>query len=243
MSRRRWQWCQYQLLKFSPLVKDITWTLSELRPCSHLFCRRGRCGEQLVHQTLLLTLETLDNWRQQSDNLQTTCFHSTFYWQCSSIIWVQFHYHFEIQWIGWVWWPRYMGMLMVGERRVELISNQIDLNSMPWHFYWSDVEMDGRPDVSRCKQRVRGKQGWMTRKEVAGRRTWNQSIAQSVRRGPIYSNFTRECAASLPQQQSINQWKGRRPIYNLVYTAYSAFLHTASKSGVWCAGQDLLGSF
>ena len=91
--------------------------------------------------------------------------------------------------------------------------------------------MDGRPDVSGWKQRVKGKQVWMTRKEVAGRRTWNQSIAQSVRRGPIYSNFTRECAASLPQQQSINQWKRRGPIYNLVYTAYSAFLHTASKSG------------
>ena len=77
MSRRRWQWCQYQLLKFSPLVKDITWTLSEWRPCSHLFCRRRCCGEQLVHQALL-TLKTLDNWRQQSDNLQTTCFHLTF---------------------------------------------------------------------------------------------------------------------------------------------------------------------
>ena len=176
--------------------------------------------------------------RQPTNNM----FSFNFYWQCSSILWVQFYYHFEIQLIGWVWWPRYMGMLMVGER-LELISNQIDLNSMPWHFYWSDVEMDGRPDVSGWKQRVRGKQGWMTRKEVAGRRTWNQSIAQSVRQGPIYSNFTRECAASLPQQQSINQWKRRGPIYNLVYTAYSAFLHTASKSGVWCAGQDLLGSF
>ena len=82
--------------------------------------------------------------------------------------------------------------------------------------------------------------------EERGEKSWQVwvTINQSISEGPIYSNFTPECSASLPQhrhRQSINQTGGRGRIYNLVYKAYSAFLHTVQIGGFSACQPTSLG--
>ena len=72
--------------------------------------------------------------------------------------------------------------------------------------------MDGRPDVSGWKQRVRGKQGWMTRKEVAGRRTWNQSIAQPIRKASLFARERKRDSEEEVLLKMADLGGGRHPV-------------------------------
>ena len=117
----------------------------------------------------------------------------------------------------------------------------------PRHFYWLGFEMNDnrfynqsslKIDGEKRKRRMKRK----TRKELAG---WGvQSINQSARR-PIYSNFTPECLPTSVAHNTDtgNQSISRGRIYNLVYKAYSAFLHTDQIGVFRSASQHLVESW
>ena len=80
----------------------------------------------------------------------------------------------------------------------------------------SSLKIHGKKTKSRMKRK--------TRKELAG---WVQSINQSARR-PIYSNFTPECPASVPQhrhRQSINQTEPRADLQFGLQSLFRIFTH------------------
>ena len=114
------------------------------------------------------------------------------------------------------------------------------------HLYWLWLKMNDKRFDKRLSLKKHGSNEADDENEERGEKSWQVwvTINQSISEGPIYSNFTPECSASLPQhrhRQSINQTGGRGRIYNLVYKAYSAFLHTVQIGGFSACQPTSLG--
>ena len=140
-------------------------------------------------------------------------------------------FHFENIWLPW-----YGNVDCQPEDGINIKSNWFELTPLGTFIdYWDERWMTKGFSNSlwRYMDQIRPnrKRGWKGRREKSWQVGYNQSINQSATDlFQFHPGMPRICATT--PTQAINQsGGGRGRIYNLVYKAYSAFLHTVQIGG------------
>ena len=195
-------------------VLPLLWQWQWQWQWTNLFCGWGSCREKLLNWVLLLSLEALNNHHQRLQRGFS-----------SLMVFVLF-----IHWFGSVLKTQHLEYKWFTELEKTIYSlhlynvgwSQYKSNWLEQHYHWHIWKSENT---------------WKMRKDLAGR---VQSINQSGRDRfiPISPrNAPHLCHNTDTGNQSIRRSRGR--IYNLVYKAYSAFLHTVQIGGFRPASQHL----